>query len=446
MPEQPTDSLAEKNAALRRGTRTRIAKRRPDFVDPFSLRKKRKTKTDGDELFSALSPCSEEGNLKVKPQTISDLDSSKKEQKLSGLDEEGSSETVHSLPTSNPKVRLIIRRKPQSHSPNVIKLKTPDEKFSVKLRLRVKCPSENMESRVSRSAQTSGGRQPVDFVQSSGDEIKKYGDGYSPRKVLRKSPHKSPHKEDTKLKLLLSSRPIRERKSLDMEGNAHDHSLQKTSGAVKDLKVKEHNTQLVEKSDNIASERASMKLLVPAEDDSKSLNRKGHETKSITVNLRLKFRPTEGVNTQVASVRNPSGLNYNTNEFTNGDRMTQILNAKPVCTSLELKEKKEITNPLMNSKQDSPSPKLNVMHDRTTPTLDSKQNATNPMWKAKQEMKTHKWKTKQESSTLKLNVNHSLRADFLPIRKRPYMREGRVSFSPMLRRSTRNRRRQGNSR
>lgn len=47
---------AEQN--VRRGTRNRIVKQRPDFVDPFSLRKKRRISLD-DGAFSPLSSLSD---------------------------------------------------------------------------------------------------------------------------------------------------------------------------------------------------------------------------------------------------------------------------------------------------------------------------------------------------------------------------------------------------
>ncbi|KAI0567346.1 hypothetical protein FGB62_3g430 [Gracilaria domingensis] len=378
MAEQRSASIAEKNAALRRGTRNRIAKRRPGFVDPFSLRKKRKTKVEGDELLSALSPCSEEGNLKVRlPQNTQSLDSTEKNHNSSSF--EGSraiSEVVHRLPTSNPKVRVIIRRKPQPDVPNTASLKLVlSDKPVVKLNLRIKPPQPKVESNLVETSPTRGGRQQADTEPNSGVKVRKQEGGEIPSNPLRKSPlGKSPHKVITKVKLLVSPRRDVKRSLSDREENSFDRCQRQALESSQRPQKKRRNSESLENSEDSHATQTPTKSIVPIEDVTKRSNEKRHDVEAEHQKPQLKSEPKE----DMKEVRTAIGM--------------------------ELK--------------------------RTQSSEDEK---------AREE-------SKLTTKTPKKNVNLALQAKLLPIRKRPYMREERASSSPVLRRSTRNRQRQGYSR
>lgn len=160
MPGQQNVSGFEQNTALRRGTRNRIAKRRPDFVDPFSLRKKRKLKNEGDELLSALSPCSEEGSLKLdSTHNISVPEGKEKIRTFSKPQRKGfDTERVQSLPTSNPRVKVIIRLSPETDMNSLDKSSSTDSVLKLRLRLRPAVTKSN--------SQASGSPLPI-FSSSS---------------------------------------------------------------------------------------------------------------------------------------------------------------------------------------------------------------------------------------------------------------------------------------
>lgn len=148
MPGQQDVSGFEQNAALRRGTRNRIAKRRPDFVDPFSLRKKRKLKNEADELVSALSPCSEEGSLKQDSlHNLPVTEAKEKSNTFSRLERvRFDSERVQSLPTSNPKVKVIIRLSPATEMESLKKSAPAEPVVKLRLRLRAAAPKANPQT------------------------------------------------------------------------------------------------------------------------------------------------------------------------------------------------------------------------------------------------------------------------------------------------------------
>lgn len=71
---QPDD--ANNDQEVRRGKRQRIAKQRPDFVDPFSLRKKRMAASDSgtDEEASPFSPVSGDSSPQVEEKKLFECD------------------------------------------------------------------------------------------------------------------------------------------------------------------------------------------------------------------------------------------------------------------------------------------------------------------------------------------------------------------------------------
>lgn len=130
-----------KEQSVRRGSRQRIAKTRPDFVDPFSLRKKRTDRIES-TLLSPVSPLSEEEQVEHQPQPaqpiriksvvlkIRQVPFKKRDyvreawkSKLEAMPEEEARIHLSSPPQApTPKVtpRLRRRRSPTSHVPPLL--------------------------------------------------------------------------------------------------------------------------------------------------------------------------------------------------------------------------------------------------------------------------------------------------------------------------------------